>query len=203
MKINYKNTALSFLENPKDFAMHTPEAYEGKIYNGEGHKTADDLRLMYSLQETFSNNLFASCFNDVKYVTKPFIEAYYKSRDKLKEIVLNTPIDDAGTLIIPWPNHTQTIFYRIKNSGDGGTKDLEAFIVMFTKTPQSDSFGLDIAFYLDIENKEGMDYIWKGFTDQGRDITVLRLCVCLPLHNASILPQMLMGQIAQNRCYRQ
>lgn len=28
-----------------------------------------------------------------------------------------------------------------------------------------------------------------------------RLCVCLPLHNASIYRQMLMGQIAQNRCY--
>ena len=28
-----------------------------------------------------------------------------------------------------------------------------------------------------------------------------RLCVCLPLHKVSSLPQMLMGRIAQNRCY--
>jgi hypothetical protein len=30
---------------------------------------------------------------------------------------------------------------------------------------------------------------------------VLRLCVCLPLAQSFKLPQMLMGQIAQNRCY--
>jgi hypothetical protein len=31
---------------------------------------------------------------------------------------------------------------------------------------------------------------------------VLRLCVCLPLAQSFKLPQMLMGQIAQNRCYK-
>jgi hypothetical protein len=30
---------------------------------------------------------------------------------------------------------------------------------------------------------------------------VLRLCVCLPLTQCFNLPKMLMGQIAQNRCY--
>jgi hypothetical protein len=30
---------------------------------------------------------------------------------------------------------------------------------------------------------------------------VLWLCVCLPLHKASIYRQNFMGQIAQNRCY--
>lgn len=30
---------------------------------------------------------------------------------------------------------------------------------------------------------------------------VLRLCVCLPLAQSLKLPQMVMGQIAQNRCY--
>jgi len=37
---------------------------------------------------------------------------------------------------------------------------------------------------------------WLG-ADNG-----LRLCVCLPLAQGFKLPQMLMGQIAQNRCYR-
>jgi len=32
---------------------------------------------------------------------------------------------------------------------------------------------------------------------------VLRLCVCLPLAQSVKLPQILMGQIAQNRCYNQ
>jgi len=32
---------------------------------------------------------------------------------------------------------------------------------------------------------------------------VWRLCVCLPLAQSFKLPQMLMGQIAQNRCYNQ
>jgi hypothetical protein len=34
------------------------------------------------------------------------------------------------------------------------------------------------------------------------DTNGLRLCVCLPLAQNLKLPQMFMGQIAQNRCYK-
>jgi len=40
-------------------------------------------------------------------------------------------------------------------------------------------------------------------TNVAMEHNVWRLCVCLPLAQSFKLPQMLMGQIAQNRCYRQ
>ena len=43
----------------------------------------------------------------------------------------------------------------------------------------------------------------KFFTAFAKDeVNVLRLCVCLPLAQCFNLQQMLMGQIAQNRCYK-
>jgi hypothetical protein len=48
----------------------------------------------------------------------------------------------------------------------------------------------------------------KNFTERGQKKfkkiiahNGSRLCVCLPLAQSFKLPQMLMGQIAQNRCY--
>jgi len=165
MKINYKNTALKFLEDPKNVAIHTPDGYSKPLTK------AEDLRLLYWLQEQFAQEGFAECFsNKIQYITQPFYEAYRKAEPRLKEVVLKTEMDDAGTFILQWPNHTQTIFYRIKSSGNGDTDGLEAFIVMFTKTPRNDSYGLDLSVYLDRENKQLMDVVWKGFAEQGRDL---------------------------------
>lgn len=165
MKINYKNTALSFLENPNDFPMHTPDEYNIQM------TTAQDLKLMHGLIDQFSEPGFNGHFNkNIQYVTGPFYDAYARSRNKLKDVVLNTPMDDSGTLIFKWPHHTQTIFYKIKSDGDGQTNGLEAFILMFTKTPQNDSFALDVAIWLTKKEQEIMDIIWKGFIEDGRDL---------------------------------
>jgi len=166
MKINYKNTALKFLEDPKSMPIHTPDGYAKPLTK------AEDYKLLYSLQDQFSQNGFSDCFSrNVQYITQPFYEAYRKAEKKLKEVVLKTEMDDAGTFILQWPEHTQTIFYRIKSSGSGDISGLEAFIVMFTKTPKNDSYGLDLCVYLDREDKQLMDVVWKGFAEQGRDLS--------------------------------
>lgn len=166
MKLSYKNTAISFLENPKDFAMHTPQAYSQPMTR------ADDLKLMHSLIGQFSEPGFADYFNKkIQYVTQPFHEAYRKAHKKLKEVVLKTPFDDSGTLIFQWPNHIQTLFYRIKSSGNGSMEDLNCFMVMFTKTPKNDSYGLDLCISLSKDEKRFMDIVWKGFVDEGRDMS--------------------------------
>jgi len=168
MKINYNNTALEFLENPKNVSIHTPDAYQKVL------SKADDYRLLYGLQNQFSVSTFEQCFKtNVQYITQPFYNAYLMAQDKLRKIALSVVIDDAGTLIIPWPNHTQTIFYRVKTNGKQGDEWLyEVFFIMFTKTPRNDSFALDVAIYLNKqgEDREAMDYVYKGFFDQGRDI---------------------------------
>lgn len=165
MKISYRNTALLFLDNPNALPMHTPDEYNKKMTK------AEDLKLLYGTQDQFSTPGFKDHFcNNIQYITQPFYDAYRRSHNKLKEVVLKTPMDDSGTFILKWPHHTQTIFYKIKNAGDGSTHDLEAFIVMFTKTPQNDSFGLDVAIWLSKDEGELMDIIWKGFVDDGRDL---------------------------------
>jgi len=45
------------------------------------------------------------------------------------------------------------------------------------------------------------DFVFEYCVKYSELPNVLRLCVCLPLAQSFNLPQMLMGQIAQNRCY--
>lgn len=165
MKINYRNTALQMLENPKGMALHTPDEYATPLTK------AQDYKLLHAIIDQFSTPGFASLFNNkIQYITQPFYEAYRKAEPKLKEIVLKTVMDDSGTFIFQWPHHTQTIFYRIKSIGNGDTKELEAFILMLTKTPKNDSYAVDLSIYLEQEKNQIMDVIWKGFADQGRDL---------------------------------
>jgi hypothetical protein len=165
MRISYKNTALGFLEDPRNMPIHTPDGYVKPL------TTAEDYKLLYGLQEQFAQEGFADCFKDnVQFITQPFYEAYRKAEKKLREVVLETEIDDAGTFILQWPQHTQTIFYRIKSKGDGTTDNIEAFIVMFTKASRNDSYALDLSIYLTMEEHQMMDVIWKGFVEQGRDL---------------------------------
>lgn len=166
MRINYKNTALSFLENPKKFSFHTPEAYSKPMTELE------DLKLMHALIDEFSKPETATYFNkNIQYITQPFLEAYRKSESKLKEVVKSTPIDDSGTLILQFKQHTQTIFYRIKSNGQPNWfESIEAFICMFTKAKINDSHGLDVLIWLSKEDNQIMDFVWKGFADYGRDL---------------------------------
>lgn len=164
MKINYKNTALEFLDNPKNVAIHTPDAYNKVL------SKAEDYKLLYGLQNQFAELGFADHFKKkIQYITQPFYDAYRRAENKLKEFALKEEIDDSGTLIIQHKEHTQTIFYRLKTKGEDSMEGLECFMVMFTKAPRNDSFGLDLSIYFDREGKQVMDIIWKGFIDQGRD----------------------------------
>jgi len=157
---------LRFLDNPKDVPIHTPDGYSKPLTR------AEDYKLLYGLQEQFSQDGFADIFKkNIQYITQPFYEAYRKAEPKLKSVVLKTEMNDSGTFIIKWPNHTQTIFYRIKSHGNGDTDTIEAFIVMFTKAAKNDSYGLDLAIYLTMAENEIMDCVWNGFADQGRDMS--------------------------------
>ena len=165
MKISYRNTALSFLENPRNFSFHTPDSYSKPTTEYE------NLKMMNALIDQFSEQGFSDFFSKkIQYITQPFYEAYWKSRDKLRDIVLTTEIDDSGTFIIKWPHHTQTIFYFIKSNGNPDDWEMEAFYCMFTKASCNDTFGLDVLIYIGKEFKEEANYVWKGFTDQGRDM---------------------------------
>lgn len=168
MKINYRNTALMFLENPKDVALHTPDGYSKPLSKGQ------DYQLLYSLQDQFSQEGFSDFFSKkIQYITQPFYEAYRKSCAKLKDVVIKTEMNDSGTFIFQFEHHTQTMFYRIVNNGDGNIDNIEAFILLLTKHPKSDSYAVDLSVSLtkDGPKAEVMDIVWKGFAEQGRDMS--------------------------------
>lgn len=169
MKINYKNTALELLVNPKNMAIHTPG--DGG-YSNKPMTQKQDLDLLYMIQGQFAKPEFAASFKDnIQYVTQPFYEAYRKAGDKLRPICLKEPIQEQGTLIFKFEHHTQTMFYRIENTGKDDAKDVNAMIIMFTKHNNSDSFALDLFVILSHDDDAFADYVWKGFVDQGRDVT--------------------------------
>lgn len=167
MKINYKNTALELLDNPNNVAIHTPG--DGGYHN-KPMTQKQDLDLLHMIQGQFSNKEFSSSFkNNIQYVTQPFYEAYRKAGSKLRPICLKEPIQEQGTLIFKFEHHTQTMFYRIENSGDDSAKGVNAMIIMFTKHGKSDSFALDLFVLLDHDESSFADYIWDGFVREGRD----------------------------------
>jgi hypothetical protein len=164
MKINYKNTALSLLDNPMSFPMNVPEYTKVMTL-------AEEEDFKYSIRMAVSTAGFKEAWkNNVQYVTRPFWDAYARSQSKIKTVVQETAFEEAGTLIIPWKDHTQTIFYALRTNGVKESWDYEVMIMMFTKSPHSEEFGLDLFLYLSKEDNDCRERIWKGFEEQGRDI---------------------------------
>jgi hypothetical protein len=166
MKINYKNTALGFLEDPMNFKIYCPE-YTTEMTLQEEKQFIDSLR-----EATLKNPLREQWLNNVQYVTVPFYEAYHKAAPKIKPMIQQTAFEEAGTLIIPWKGHTQTIFYGLLANGNKENWQYEVMLIMFTKSPHHDEFGLDLFVYLGYRNDANYrERLWKGFADQGRDVS--------------------------------
>jgi hypothetical protein len=163
MKINYKNTALGILENPDDFPIYIPE-YTVPMTLGE------EETFKYGVRQAIKSSGFKDDWlNNIQYVTGPFYKAYQKSANKIKAVVTETEFEEAGTLILPWHNHTQTIFYALRTNGDKDNWEYEVLITMITKSPHSEEFGLDLFVYMAKEGSDFIERIWKGFLEQGRD----------------------------------
>lgn len=163
MKINYKNTALSLLDDPMKFPMYIPE-YTKEMTLGEEKEFEHSIRMAVStagFKKDWKEN--------VQYVTRPFWDAYARSQSKIKTVVQETVFEEAGTLIIPWKDHTQTFFYALRTNGQKENWDYEVMIMLFTKSPHSEEFGLDLFIYLSKEAEDCRERIWKGFVDQGRE----------------------------------
>jgi hypothetical protein len=112
---------------------------------------------------------------NIQLITRPFYHAYHSAKSKLKEVVFKEEIEAVGTLIIPWPIHTQTIFYTLKTEIDKeGNWNVNCILTMFTKANKQDTFGLDLFYaFFDDDEEEGkinhISYVWEGFTKEGRD----------------------------------
>jgi hypothetical protein len=80
MRINYRNTALKFLEDPKNMPIHTPDGYSKPLTKEQ------DYKLLYGLQNQFAQEGFSEVFSrNIQYITMPFYDAYRRGVKK-KEI---------------------------------------------------------------------------------------------------------------------
>lgn len=163
MKINYKNTALGFIKDPENFPFYLPDyTHEMTFAEGEAFKKS-------IIKSTNGSGFKESWLTNIQYVTMPFYDAYNRSRDKIRPEVTSVEFQEAGTLIIPWPRHTQTIFYAIQTTGKKENWEYSVLMMIFTKSPHSEKFGLDLFVYLSNRDEDFIERIWKGYVDSGRD----------------------------------
>ncbi len=160
MKINYKNTALSFLDDPENMAFDIPEPH---IAMSEGEK----LRFGHSLRKEFKTAA-PEFKKNIRYVCQPFMEAYMKNRHKLKDVFDQEELEECGTLI--WkgdPSFTFTTFYYIKTTGKKDDWAANWMFIEFSKHTDNQFQHLDVLMSEFGDNVK--QFIWKGHANTGVD----------------------------------
>lgn len=158
MRFNYKNTALSFLDNPDSVDFFLPEGAtpltqkEEEVFVG-------------SLKPAFKGE---GIFRDkVRYITRPFIDAYMRGKSKLVSVFDKTAIEETGTLIFTGEGFTNTYFYMvISGPTDDGWK-LKLILLVFSKHKDADQQHLDVCIAYNDETER--EFIWKGHAEKGYD----------------------------------
>lgn len=159
MRINYKETALGFLENPEgiDFALppaHVPMSpLQMLVFKQTVQKSFKDIAPMFKKK--------------IRYVSMPFIEAYDKAKHKLVNVFYKETLDESGTLILRRGSFTNTIFYWVKTYGEDEKQNWNYTLIymVFNKHTQGDMNSLD-AYIVDSQDKS-VTFMFKGFADNG------------------------------------
>lgn len=171
MKINYKNTALGLIDDPKNFHFGfpdpdiTPELNRGQL-----------LAFGYSIINA-ADSLRELCGHNIQFVSRPFWEAYAKSRHKLINIFNKEEIDEGGVLILPGDGITHTYYYYIKTyfteNNDWGYDCLFMDFNKRNTEAHIDGPALDVYTSCTL-SEDGMhldrkNLIWSGYTKSGKD----------------------------------
>lgn len=156
MKINYKNTGLSFLEK-----------WDEEINIPEGHKPMtqqEDRAFGRSVMEGLEDGkaLFSG---KIQYISQPFWEAYQKGKHKLAEVFDKEEMEEGGTFIWQFGSFTFTTFYYLKSYIHDNVWKADYMIIQFSKHSKNDYKGLDVC----ISGNDGVEktFIWKGHYDTG------------------------------------
>lgn len=172
MKINYKNTALGLIDDPKNFSFGFPDPDITPAL------TPDELRSFGKSLIKTSSTLKELCGNNIQYVSSAFYEAFKKGSHKLKPLLHNEEIEDAGILITGgFTNgytHMHTIYYTVTTVKlENGSLFYNVLFMDFSKHAKADECALD-AYVTAVANlnKKTVDtrcVIWNGYTEEGRD----------------------------------
>lgn len=147
MRFNEKRTCLEFLEG----------RMSDNIQINKMNWDDDRKKEMRSdIKKAFSNTSLMYQFgNEVRYMTRPFYDAYEIAKPKIREIILTEPLGKvSGTLI--WridKDRTKTIFYHIDQD------DISSFnLIMFSFVRGFEKTALDYCIqYWPTEDKKEMD----------------------------------------------
>lgn len=167
MKINYKNTCLHFLDNPRKIGFHIPA-------NNKGLSEEEELSFGRSVRSAFAD--LATLDSEprpfrqkIRLLSRPFLEAYEKGKSKLSGVFDKEPIEETGTFITQLGSFTNTYFYYIKTSGIGDEWRMDWTLIVFTKNAQAELPGLDVCLH-EIGGHT-KTFIFKDWEENGMDKT--------------------------------
>ena len=161
MKINYKNTALGFLDGSRPIEFYlaepsTPMTEEKKKIFGHSVRTA--------LQR--DSDLFK---DNIRYISEPFFNAFIKSKSKLSKVFDKEDMDESGTFVWAKGSFTTTVFYALITTGSGDEWNIKLIYLMFSKHSQNDMFGLDACILMNDEEQTFQSFVWKGHVENKYD----------------------------------
>jgi hypothetical protein len=167
MKINYKNTALGLIDDPKKFTFGFPDPdITPKMSKGEllsfGYSIINNASLLKDI-----------CGNNIQYISHSFFEAFAKGKSKLSEVFAKEEMEEGGIIIMgghqkPY-THWHTYYYYVKTWIEDGQWNYDLLFMDFSKPAINDIPNLDI--YVSVHGDTIKQYIWNGYLDDGRDVT--------------------------------
>jgi hypothetical protein len=157
MKINYKSTALWFLDDPDKMEFDIPEPHIPMT-------EAEKLVFGHSFRDAFKPAI--GMFKDkIQYVSDPFMEAYMKNRHKLSKVFDKEEIEASGTLIWKHGSFTFTTFYYIKTEGQGDAWAANWMFAQFSKHTDNDFQSLDVM--ITEYGDSTKEFMWEGHHKEG------------------------------------
>lgn len=160
MRINRKNTALHFLTDPDSIEFNLPTDHKGL-------SEIDRRKFGQSICRALKNEgeLFLT---KVRYISNTFFEAYDRSKGRLGDIILQSEMEESGTLIFKTPNskHYHTWMYCIITNIVNGEWQYKVILNIFTKHVDLDHISLDACITHDGDNHKV--FLWDewGKDDQ-------------------------------------
>lgn len=166
MKINYKNTALGVIDKPETYDFGFPP----DMVNGNGRTLSKGECITFGLDVLkYSHHIKAVLSENVQLIKKSFWNAYASSFDKIKKIMFDVEIQEAGILILDGNPFSHTYYYYINTHGSGDSWDFDLLFIDFSKFSKNDMPNLDVYVSRQSDVNEDRSIIWKNHLDAGCD----------------------------------
>jgi len=172
MKINYKNTCLEWLENPRKMCFHIPD-------NNKFSSQEEEQKFGESVRNGFIE-LMAKESDDIKpfrdkirFISRPFLEAYEKARPSFANVFDKEEMEETGVFITQIGSFTNTYFYYLKTGNEGDDWLYDMNLMIFTKHSQAELPGLDCLVAINMDHEKGTvrekTFVYKEWEENGSD----------------------------------